>query len=172
MQKSSKRGRPKGSNGPNPLGLMSLTIGDPSQGTSRSGSQYSKHETLEITQDEFYEIKSKREAERIQQEKDVKAEKFERALAAVISKELNIRQASLQFNVNRITLTAHAVAAAAGKEAPKLGRPPVMTEEQRKDVIEIVKDRDLHKNSIKDCDFTEFIVQQLDEIHGKGGGVI
>jgi hypothetical protein len=137
MSNKGKAGRPRGSTGPNPLGLISVAYGDQSSGVSRTGLMYGMHGSFSMRPEEIEEMKARRAAEIAQAEKDDRDARFEQALAAVASRELNIYQASLKFNVNRITLTAHA---AAGKQAPKAGRPPVMTEEQVQDIVEIVKD--------------------------------
>ena len=128
------------------------------------------HGSFSMRPEEIEEMKERRAAEIAQAEKDDRDARFGQALAAVASGKLSVLQASMQYNVRRATLTAHAVAAAAGKQAPKVGRPPVMTAEQIQDIVEIVKDRDLHKDSIKDCDWPDFIVSKLEAIHGPGGG--
>jgi hypothetical protein len=120
MNEKSKGGRPKDSKSANPHGLIGFTVGDQSGGVSRSGTMYGVREFINMSPDEIAEIKARREAVRIQAEKDDRTDRFAKALAAVASGELNINQASLQYDVRRATLTAHAAAAKTARQRPRL----------------------------------------------------
>ena len=157
MSQTSKGGRPKGSKSAHPLGLIDVAVGDHSGGVSRAGAVYGMRESIAMTPAEIEEIKAKRRAEEAQAGKDAKAARFALALDAVVSGNLNLKQASSQFDVHRGTLTAHAVAVAAGKVPRRSGRPALMSEEHVREMIEIVEDRDLHKDSIRKEDWAEFI---------------
>ena len=83
-----------GSTGPHSHGLIDVAVGDQSSGVSRSGAIYGKRDSVSMSLAEIDEIKSRREAERIQAEKDARAARFAEALAAVASGDLSINQAS------------------------------------------------------------------------------
>jgi len=170
MSQTSKGGRPKGSKNANTHGLINVAVGDHSGGVSRSGGVYGMHENIAMRTDEIEEIKARRLAEKKQADKDDRAARFQLALAAVVSGDLSPYQASIRFDVNRQTLTLHAAAAAAGKVPRQVGRPPVMSEAQVREMVDIVEDRDLHKNSIRKEEWPEFITSKLHEINGPGGG--
>jgi hypothetical protein len=170
MSQTSKGGRPKGSKSAHPLGLIDVAVGDHSGGVSRAGAVYGMHENIAMSTDEIEEIKARRLAEKRQADKDARAARFALALDAVVSGNLNVSQASTQFDVHRGTLTAHAVAVAAGKVPRQSGRPALMSEEHVREMIEIVEDRDLHKDSIRKEDWPDVITNKLDKINGPGGG--
>ena len=62
MNEKRKGGRPKGSAGPNPLGLIDVATGDQSYVVSRSGAVYGIRDSFLITPAEIADIKERREA--------------------------------------------------------------------------------------------------------------
>ena len=138
MSQTSKGGRPKGSKNANTHGLINVAVGDHSGGVSRSGGVYGMHENIAMSTDEIEEFKARRLAEKKQADKDDRVARFQLATAAVVSGDLTLYQASIRFDVHRQTLTLHAAAAAAGKVPRQVGRPPVMSEAQVREIVDIV----------------------------------